>query len=407
MKKAKHRLPGVIAWALVLAMAMTAASTIVSAAGVNVVTAAVPGQSIHGKVAVNEITGDVAEPPMLTGAASAVGVEKAWYEYVYYAPDPVGYYYLNDTTRVSFYDPYDYADALIMEVEDTITDWSSNNSMQVSYTTGNSLTVTNGRTTEASTSVLEGYTDVETTTTGPHTVTTTVKNQTDNYNTSKTVQRDGSVHHSNTFSTALNIWAEVDFAPEGMGGKAGDSDTFTDTDSTSWVTGDVETFSVSLDPKGRVGYSKSENTTTVDTGAITTTVTNTIADRVTRATGSSNNTSIVLSEQNSTTVTKTYDAGYFNASGAPLQWKIVKYTVKMPMKFQVEYLVDDEWIFGDYSYCLLNTVQGTCRSWLQNNTAYYEHWGTGEAVTWDEFWSQFFTPDSLVQAYRNRLYPDY
>ena len=44
--------------------------------------------------------------------------------------------------------------------------------------------------------------------------------------------------------------------------------------------------------------------------------------------------------------------------------------------------------------------------WLQNNVAYYEHWGTGEPVTWDEFWSQFFTEEKLIEAYKNKLYPD-
>ena len=98
--------------------------------------------------------------------------------------------------------------------------------------------------------------------------------------------------------------------------------------------------------------------------------------------------------------------GYFNSDGVPLQWKIIKYTVMMPMMYQVEFLIDDEWVINDYNYCLLTTIQGTCRAWLENNTAYYEHWGTGEKVTWDEFWSQFFTKEELVQAYQNRLYPD-
>ena len=78
----------------------------------------------------------------------------------------------------------------------------------------------------------------------------------------------------------------------------------------------------------------------------------------------------------------------------------------MPMKYQVEYLVDNEWVFGGFNYCLLTTIQGTTRSWIQNNVVYYEHWGTGEAVTWDEFWNQFFTEERLIAAYRNRLYPD-
>ena len=134
--------------------------------------------------------------------------------------------------------------------------------------------------------------------------------------------------------------------------------------------------------------------------------TSTIADRLAKATGSSVNSDITISTDNSTTVTKTYDAGYFNDRGAPLQWKIIKYTVKMPMRYRIEYLVDGEWVFWEHNYCILNTIQGTCRAWLENNVAYYEHWGTGEPVTWDEFWCQFFTEESLIAAYKNKLYPD-
>lgn len=78
----------------------------------------------------------------------------------------------------------------------------------------------------------------------------------------------------------------------------------------------------------------------------------------------------------------------------------------MPMYFQAEYLVDGEWIYGEGNYCTINTIQGTCRAWLENNVAYYEHWGTGQPVTWDEFWGQFFTEESLIAAYKNKLYPD-
>ena len=405
MKKQKKRFPAWIAVSIAVSLLMTAAASIVSA-GSAPGAAITPFTTQHEKIGINAITGEIVEPPMLTSAASAVAKEKEWYEYIYYSENPVAHYYLNDNTRISFYDPYDYADALVMEVDDTLTDWSSNNSMQISYTTGNSITNTTGKSTETSTSVLFGYTDTTETTTGPSTVTTTVKNQTDQYNTSKTVTTDNSHTWSENESASVNIWAEVDFAPEGVGGKAGDGDTFGSGSSHTWKTGDVEQKVVSTDGSGRSGYTKSTNTTTVEDSGNTTTVTNTIADRTTKATGYITNSTFALSTNNSTTVTKTYDAGYFNNRGAPLQWKIIEYTIKMPMYYQVENLVDGEWIFGDSSYCVLNTVQGTCRAWMENNVAYYEHWGTGEPVTWDGFWGQFFTESSLIDAYKNRLYPD-
>ena len=118
-----------------------------------------PYVSTHKKIDITDVTGEIVEAPLLTSAASSVAKEKAWYEYVYYSDKPVAYSYLSDTARISFFDPYDYADALIMEVDDTITDWSSNNSMQVSYTTGNSLTDTQGNTTETVSTVNYGYSD--------------------------------------------------------------------------------------------------------------------------------------------------------------------------------------------------------------------------------------------------------
>lgn len=356
--------------------------------------------STHKKVDLTDVTGEIVEAPLLTSAASSVAKEKAWYEYVYYSDKPVAYYYIDDVTRVSFYDPYDYADALVMEVDDTITDWSSNNSMQVSYTTGNSLTNTDGKSTETVSTVHFGYSDTTTTETSANTVTTTTNNHTDEYNT---------VKKSETTTTDDTItWGSNETLKIG-------NETFLSGEiqwTQSWVSGDVTSeTTIEGDKKGedggtRTGYTESTDTVTVDTGAQTTTITNEIADRTTKATGYNSNQTVSLSTNNSTTVTKTYDAGYFNDRGAPLQWKIIKYTVKMPMYFQAEYLVDGEWIYGESNYCTINTIQGTCRAWLENNVAYYEHWGTGEPVTWDEFWGQFFTEESLIAAYKNKLYPD-
>ena len=56
-------------------------------------------------------------------------------------------------------------------------------------------------------------------------------------------------------------------------------------------------------------------------------------------------------------------------------------------------------------YCLLTTIQGTCRAWIQNGQTYYEDWGNGEPVVETEFWSKFMTVDSLMAAYNDKLYP--
>ena len=78
----------------------------------------------------------------------------------------------------------------------------------------------------------------------------------------------------------------------------------------------------------------------------------------------------------------------------------------MPMYYIVQRKVGDEWINVGEDFCLLTTLQGTCRSWIENNVVYYEHWGTGEKVTWNDFWSGFFTKEGLAAAYQNKLYPD-
>ena len=406
MQEKKKHFSAVIAVSLALSILAVSTSAAVSA-GNDALAKKPDTQSVHNNVDITAITGEVVEPPMLTSAASSVAKEKQWYEYVYYSEEPVAYYYVSDTARVAFYDPYDYSSSLIMEVDDSITDWSSNNSMQVSYTTGNSLTDTSGKSTDTVTTTHLGYEDTTETTKGESTVTTKVNNQTDSYNTSKTE----TTSDDNTISWGLNESVQGT-EKAGLAFIAEGSLSVGISSSQAWKTGTVKnTTTVEGDKKGqdggtRTGYTVSNNTTTVTTGPQTTTITNRIADRTSKATGYTSNSSVSLSTDNSTTITKTYDAGYFNASGAPLQWKIVKYTVKMPMYYQAEYLIDGEWIFGDSNYCTINTIQGTCRAWLQNNVAYYEHWGTGEPVTWDEFWSQFFTEEKLIEAYKNKLYPD-
>ena len=400
-KKAKRKLSGVVAIALVLSIVMISASSAAAASGVNVIANTPIGESIHKKINISDITGEIAEPPMLTSAASSVAEEKEWYEYVYYSTEPVGYYFLNDTTRLSFYDPYDYASSLIMELDDSLTDWSSNNTLQISYTTGNSLSDANGTSSSTTATVqVQSGQDVSETKTDASKVVTTVEGNIDTYNWTKkgktTTTTDSKTDDDTwTVSETLKIGNDVFVSGE-----------VTNTNNFGYVKTHTDTTTEQEKDDYTHGYTDNNTTTTAKSDGAHSIVTSTIADRITRATGSTVNNSITMSTNNSTTVTKTYNAGYFNASGSPLQWKIVKYTVMMPMKYQVEYYVDGEWIFGDYNYCLLKTVQGTCRAWLQNNVAYYEHWGTGEAVTWNEFWSSFFTRESLIQAYKNKLYPD-
>lgn len=377
------------------------------------------GESVHAKIDISDITGEIAEPPEITSQASALATEKQWYEYIYYSDKPVGFYYVSDQMRVVFYDPYDYSDSLVMEINDTLTDWSSNNSMSVSYTTGNSLSSTAEKSTETTSTVERANgQDISETTTGPSTVETTVEGRVNTYNWSKSGDTSSSTHEEiddDTWTVTEEILGEIGstttigisegiVATEEISTKGGIN--ISNTNNFGLVKTDSTTTTTQLEEDYSHGYTE-DNTKTIERSSESySRVTSTIADRLSNVTGVSASNAITISSDNSTTITKTYDAGYFNSDGVPLQWKIIKYTVMMPMMYQVEFLVDGEWIINDYSYCLLTTIQGTCRAWLENNTAYYEHWGTGEKVTWDEFWSQFFTKEELVQAYQNRLYPD-
>lgn len=100
----------------------------------------------------------------------------------------------------------------------------------------------------------------------------------------------------------------------------------------------------------------------------------------------------------------TYNALYFNGNGTPYRWRIVKYTVYLPLYCEMQTLVNGEWVVTDSDYCLLATVQGTCREWI-NNVAYVEDWRTGEPVQVENFWKEFFSKEALIDAYVNQMIP--
>ena len=60
---------------------------------------------------------------------------------------------VDDDRRLLFYDPFDYANAMIMDVTGEENDWSSANSLEISYTTGNSISEGKETSSETQTSV--------------------------------------------------------------------------------------------------------------------------------------------------------------------------------------------------------------------------------------------------------------
>lgn len=112
------------------------------------------------------------------------------------------------------------------------------------------------------------------------------------------------------------------------------------------------------------------------------------------------------SGSNDSSVSKdiTYNALYFDADGTPYCWRIVKYTVYLPLYCEAQRLVNGEWVVIENNYCLIATVQGTCREWI-NKVAYIEDWRTGEHIQVENFWKEFFTEDALIAAYEEEMIP--
>jgi hypothetical protein len=103
-------------------------------------------------------------------------------------------------------------------------------------------------------------------------------------------------------------------------------------------------------------------------------------------------------------ITQEFNAVHFDSNGTPYPWRVVSYVVKIPLYCEIQTLCNGEWIVQDTLYCLLSTVQGTCRQWY-NNGAFIEDWKTGAAITVDDFWKGFFTKKGLEAAYQEKLLP--
>ena len=370
--------------AAIMSLGMITATALATGSLERATDAADGNQSLYDKINIGDITREGGDPPEISGAASALAVEKEWYEYLTYSEQPISSYRLTDDRRLVFYDPYNYSDAMLMEVTGQDADWSTANSISVSVTTSKSYSWTKGSGTSSDTSVqVQDGRDINYGYTKGTSASTTkgwssTKSKTESDTQGKVLSR----------SIAIEVGYE---APAGWSA----SGTFTvSRDKTKSST--VENgFSVS--GNGSIGIGSNESTTEGWS---------TVANRITTSTGSSTSTSSGWSTSSSKTVTRTFNATHFSANGSPLSWKIVQYTVYMPLKYDLQCRIDGEWVTTDSSYCLLTTIEGTCRSWIQNDVVYLEHWGTGQPVQWANFWRTFFTKEDLVAAYSSKLYPD-
>lgn len=392
---------------------------------------------------INKLTGHGKEPEDLSVSAGAKYLEKAWYEYVTYSDKAVSSYRLDDDYRLLFYDPYTYTNAMVMEVKfdaatsefDTMSSYtiSKTNSKSISSCvsstqTNTSATQTSGKDVTHSNVENKGNTktiynhSIDDYTTG------TVKEYTDySYvlKTSESSSIEAGVTSSLITESKTIIGSEAGgeagfegpvptgnatfnaFASEEItvGSDIGASTTTSNTSNSEWYT-DRET--------NTTEYSDGYKTTTEYTGSDTVEYNTTsttdgwteLSARVTKTLGSSKSTSSSWSEEESTTVTKTYAATHFASDGVtPLPWAIVHYEVQMPMKVCMQAKYSGEWVTISTTYCMLTTVKGTCRAWMQNGQVYYEDWGSGEPVVATDFWSQFMTKEQIMKVYQNKLYP--
>lgn len=394
------------------------------------------GSQSYASPDINKLTGHGEEPEELSVSAGANYLEKAWYEYVVYSDHAVCSYRINDDSRLIFYDPYTYTNALVMDVnfDPTTTNYDTMSSYTVSQTNSKTITAcvsstetdtnaiqTSGRDLTGSTVTNTGSTttnynhSIDNPTSG--TVTETTKYDYKEYildtnsdTTKKTYNEGGEVGGvGDAIFSAITgdfVGAALDMI-KGLkvsGGAASEtSHTDQHTHAMYQDTATKET-KYSDDYKTTTQYNGSD-TVEYDTKS-TTTGWSELSDRVTKTIGSSISTSNSWSETESTTITKTYDATHFSSDNVtPLPWAIVHYQVQMPMKCCLQVKYSGEWITISTCYCLLTTVQGTCRSWMQNGQAYYEDWGSGEPVVATDFWAQFMTKEQLVNAYSKKLYP--
>ncbi len=367
---------------------------------------------------INVLTGQGANPEEISVSATAHYAEKKWYEYVTYSENAVASYRIDDSNRIVFYDPYTYTNAMVMDVKfdatttefDTMSSYAISRTNTKTMTAADSSTYTSTNATQSSGRDMTGST-VEntgsTTTKYNHTTETNDdggKSTTKNYGTQitddETVITSELIHDNFKTETGVNVGTVGLVTIE-----AGLDVSFTQ----NW--GTIKT---SLEGTGSVTETDPSKTTTTYTGEDTvehntkseTTGWTELSDRITKTIGSSRSTSISWSETESTTVTKTYVATHFAADGVtPLPWAIVHYEVQMPMKCSMQYKYEGEWITVATTYCMLTTVKGTCRAWLENGQVYYEDWGSGEPVVATDFWAQFMTKDQLMNAYQNKLYP--
>lgn len=381
--------------------------------------------SKYDKFDINELTGHGKEPEDISVSAGATYQEKAWYEYVTYSDHAVASYRYGNDTRILFFDPYTYSNAMVMNVDfdANTTQFDTMSSYSVSHTNTKSISAC-AESTYTNTSAIQtsGRDETGSSVKSEGSSKTTYNHRVENETSGTKKEKTEYVYDKREYDTTADTVGQTFASATGFGStiKAnpldtsvnisetitiGNSGSTTTTHNVQWYTKE-QTHSTEYGD----GYKTTTKTlgedTVEDNSTSTTEGWTQLSARVTKTLGSSSSTSNSWSESESTTITKTYAATHFASDGVtPLPWAIVHYRVQMPVKCCMQMKYSGEWVTTSTIYCLLTTVQGTCRAWMQNGQTYYEDWGNGEPVVETEFWSKFMTVDSLINAYNDKLYP--
>ena len=420
----KNKLVRIVAFIMAALMPLLGAHIAVSAAPDQAGGASSGAAAKYASPDINALTGHGEEPEELSVTAAATYQEKAWYEYVMYSDHAVSSYRVDDDTRIIFYDPYTYTNSLVMDVQfdASTTQFDTMSSYTISHTKSKTISSASESTYTNTSAIQSSGVDKTGSTVNNTGTTKTIYNHQENVETTGTKKETtkNEYHYKEYQSEDWTFFGEIDSATA-LGVKGGGI-TIGELTSTETITikGGADK---KVDNAWMTDYTEQTHTTEYSPDYKTSTKTqgddiveyNTVSstdgwtqlsDRVTKTIGSSISTNTGWSETESTTVTKTYAATHFASDGVtPLPWAIVHYQVQMPMKCSLQVKYSGEWVTMSTVYCLLTTVQGTCRSWMQNGQVYYEDWGNGEPVVATDFWSQFTTKENLIKAYQDKLYP--
>ncbi len=341
---------------------------------------------------INMLTGHGEEPEELSVSAAATYQEKAWYEYVMYSDHAVSSYRVDDDTRIIFYDPYTYTNSLVMDVQfdASTTQFDTMSSYTISHTKSKTISSASESTYTNTSAIQSSGVDKTGSTVNNTGTTKTIYNHEENVETTGTKKETikNEYHYKEYQSEDWTFFGEIDSATalgvEGGGiniGKLTSTETITIKGGAdkkvdnAWMTDYTEqTHTTEYSPDYKTSTkTRGDDTVEYDTVSSTEGWTQ-LSDRVTKTIGSSISKNTGWSETESTTVTKTYAATHFASDGVtPLPWAIVHYQVQMPMKCCLQVKYGGEWVTMSTVYCLLTTVQGTCRSWMQNGQVYTIH----------------------------------